>query len=383
MPTTPYSVTESAWLQIGTAPCAVECKSVQPTCLYVGTTMPSLSETGFTVLRNDDPDGFAVTAPGNNVYARAFNQQSNGAVYPIAAAGSAGGGGGGGDASAANQQAQIAALGAPTDPATASGSNSTIVGALRAIRDKILGTLTTTPAQPDNAVTTYALTAAGPQTGIRNTGYGSIQVELTGTFSATVALQGSSDSTDGVDGTWTTLLGTNPEDASTVAPTIGLSTARRRLRFSATDPWVRLNTTVFGSGPVNARIVQRVVPIAPGSIFIGNTVLTAGAVVFSEAFRASLAASAVVTGQLRDITITPAYSRFGATVVTDQAGSLQVQMSIDGANWLNSATQAVTANVPVDVSVPVRARFYRAVYTNGATATGANAFSLLTSYTAA
>ncbi len=87
----------------------------------------------------------------------------------------------------------------------------------------------------------------------------------------------------------------------------------------------------------------------------------------------TLAAAAVFTGPTRDIGAAPgapcAYARYGVFINASQAGTLTVQGSDDNfATSFVAATQAVAAGTPVDIAIPARARYYRTVFTNGATA---------------
>lgn len=95
-------------------------------------------------------------------------------------------------------------------------------------------------------------------------------------------------------------------------------------------------------------------------------------------------ASATVTGVKRDVGVGPGVNHglcaFNAMAVSDQAGTLRIESSLDGTTWYRStADVAVAANTPVILSIPVVSQFHRAVYVNGATAQGS--FKLDTSYT--
>lgn len=94
---------------------------------------------------------------------------------------------------------------------------------------------------------------------------------------------------------------------------------------------------------------------------------------YVEAPSQTLAIAATFTGATRDVGVAPggacAFPRFGAFINASQAGTLTIQGSDD--NFATSyvvATQAVAAATPIDVTVPVRARYHRAVFTNGAAA---------------
>lgn len=237
------------------------------------------------------------------------------------------------------------------------------------------------------------ITATGPLPGFRTTGANSVMFAATGTVNATV--QFSLDSTNGTDGTWNTYAaGQYPKDSAYFytgdVSSFNGNVTENVINFPANGTvWLRANVSSFSAGATigawlrSQPYVQRNVgqrALAAGANVIGGI---QSASTFSEAFRTALAANATQTGATRDLGATvERYARFGASVVTDQSGSLQIQTSTDGTNWITVATQAVAANTPVDVSMPIRARYHRAVFTNGGTATSANGFSLLTSFTA-
>lgn len=169
-------------------------------------------------------------------------------------------------------------------------------------------------------------------------------------------------------------------------------------RYFELAPWrfIHLNCTNFttGSTPVvNLALKTASPPHHLGYIVggqIGVSLAGSSAQIgyigvgqnFQEAFRSSLAANGVLTGSSRDTLFSPlAYNRFGALVVSDQSGTVQLQFSTDNTNWIPATLPvAVTGGTPLDISAPIRARWCRAVYTNGSTATGATAFTLLTSF---
>ena len=99
---------------------------------------------------------------------------------------------------------------------------------------------------------------------------------------------------------------------------------------------------------------------------------------------AAQAASATVTGASRDVGAQQGQNHglcaFNAMAVSNQAGTLRIESSLDGTTWYRSTVDvAVAAGTPVFLSIPVVSRFHRAVYVNGATAQGS--FKLDTSYT--
>ena len=101
---------------------------------------------------------------------------------------------------------------------------------------------------------------------------------------------------------------------------------------------------------------------------------------------AILAISQTVTGVARDTGVAVAsahrYAAFNAFAFADQAGTMRIEVSTDNVTWRRaSADVAVAANTSVFLSVPVAARFHRAVYVNGGVAQ--TAFMFNTSYTVA
>ena len=91
-----------------------------------------------------------------------------------------------------------------------------------------------------------------------------------------------------------------------------------------------------------------------------------------------LAASAAYTGTSRDGGTTPSYQRFCARAYADQAGTLTIQDSTDNTTWRAVESIAVAAGETKTLNVPCLARYYRVVYTNGATLQGA--FRLTSGY---
>ncbi|HYM22025.1 MAG TPA: DUF6385 domain-containing protein [Vicinamibacterales bacterium] len=95
----------------------------------------------------------------------------------------------------------------------------------------------------------------------------------------------------------------------------------------------------------------------------------------------ALAGSGVFTGVSEDVS---GYQAITVTVFANQvsaAGGLSLQYSPDNVNWDTSHTYTVAASVPRTVVESVYARYFRVVYTNGATAQ--TAFRLQTIYDAA
>jgi len=75
-----------------------------------------------------------------------------------------------------------------------------------------------------------------------------------------------------------------------------------------------------------------------------------------------LLAGGVFTGTANNILAWPSFT---IMVVSDRAGTLQVQWGDDGTNWRITISQAIAASTPEHIVLQRRAKFYRVVYTNG------------------
>lgn len=86
-----------------------------------------------------------------------------------------------------------------------------------------------------------------------------------------------------------------------------------------------------------------------------------------------LAASATFTGSTHDTgPAAPAYSYFGCSFLTDQAGTAYVDDSVDDTNWHIALTAAIVANTRLDLNSHLRARYVRCREVNGSTLQTAN-----------
>lgn len=88
-------------------------------------------------------------------------------------------------------------------------------------------------------------------------------------------------------------------------------------------------------------------------------------------------------GQARDAGAWNEANRFGAVVNSDVAGTLYIDGSYDKTTWRQQGSAAVAGGTAVDLDVPVRYRYYRTRYVNGATQTGAGAFAIHSSFRSA
>lgn len=95
------------------------------------------------------------------------------------------------------------------------------------------------------------------------------------------------------------------------------------------------------------------------------------------------AISATVTGTARDagvaVAVAHRYAQFNAFAFANQDGTLRIEASTDNVTWRTVSTVALAANDSKVLTVPVMARYHRAVYVNGATAQ--TAFMLNTAFT--
>lgn len=104
-------------------------------------------------------------------------------------------------------------------------------------------------------------------------------------------------------------------------------------------------------------------------------------VVFSETVT-PLAGNATFTGGTHDLGTTGpiVYSTFGCGFNADQTGTGSVEDSTDGTTWLVAGSAALSANVRLDVKVPIRARYNRCKLVNGVTIQGS--FRAVSSFSA-
>ena len=221
---------------------------------------------------------------------------------------------------------------------------------------------------------------------VKNTGAASMAA---GAF----IFEGSLDSTNGADGTWFAI-----QVVRSNANTIELATGTLSLASNVglgysweasvnAYNWVRVRcTTTVTTNSIATWRIQRgsyatePIPAAQTHAVSGtvtSNIGTAGLTAYTDSV-ANLAGAAVFTGTSRDCGATPAYNEFVASAVSDQAGTLKIQKSTDNTTWRDAATIAVTANTPVEITAKCTARYYRVLYTNGATLQ--TLFSLTSAY---
>lgn len=124
----------------------------------------------------------------------------------------------------------------------------------------------------------------------------------------------------------------------------------------------------------------------PAIFFDTNTALgNAASFIGGTAGNGGVAGIGGAAGQARDVGqsnggLGTDINRFGAVVNTDQAGNLFIDGSFDGVTWRQQGTIAAVVGGSADLSVPIRFRYYRTRYVNGATPTGGGNFSIHSSF---
>lgn len=142
--------------------------------------------------------------------------------------------------------------------------------------------------------------------------------------------------------------GTQPVSLATNTPTLQSGSTTAVTQATASN----LNATVVGTGTF------------PVQDFVG-TVSTANSTA------TPLGGNGVFTGTLED---TSGYGEIRVSTFADQASAtngLSMQQSSDGTNWDITDTYTIAASTAKTFGVPRDAKFFRVVYTNGATPQGA------------
>ena len=204
------------------------------------------------------------------------------------------------------------------------------------------------------AAQTVALSMAG--------GLSAAAAQITGTWVGTIQFEGTVDGT-----TWVPINGVYA-GANAPSPTIS-GNGVVRLTPSGLASF-RLHMTAWTSG--TATITLRASD-GTGGIFANQTLPTKavenGVVSVVNSSAVNLAAAGVFTGTSEDVA---EYSTIMVTVFSSHASAtdgLSIQQSMDGTNWDLIDTYSIPAATGKTFSLPVQARFYRVVYTNGATLT--------------
>lgn len=190
--------------------------------------------------------------------------------------------------------------------------------------------------------------------------------------------EGSLDSTNGTDGTWFAIqaVRSNANTIELASGTLSLA-AGAGLGYSWEASvnaynWVRVRcTTTVTANSIATWRIQRgsyatePIPAAQTHTVTAN-IGSAGLTVYIDS-STNLAGGAAFTGASRDGGSTQSYNMFVASAFADQSGTLKIQKSTDNTTWRDAATVAVTAGVPQELTVKCTARYYRVLYTNGAT----------------
>ncbi|KQS81680.1 hypothetical protein ASG32_02715 [Methylobacterium sp. Leaf361] len=248
-----------------------------------------------------------------------------------------------------------AATGTVADAATASGASTSVIGALRAIRDRLLGTLTV------SGTVTAAQGAAGA-TAWKTDGSGVTQPISAASLplpagAATAANQTTGNaSLSSIDGKFSA-SGTQTKAASrSVTPASDLANIE----------------------PAGAPITGTAMP-AGGAGLTGwlSAIwrqLAARAMVYADATAVAVAANGTSGGAPRDSQsggLVP-WTRFNATFQSNQAGTAVIYGSNDGSTLVTLYNQAMTANTVYQTSMIVNFRYYYASIVNGPNAATVN-----------
>ena len=221
---------------------------------------------------------------------------------------------------------------------------------------------------------------------VKNTGSASMAA---GAF----AFEASLDSTNGTDGTWFAIqvVRSNANTIELASGTLSLA-AGAGLGYSWEASvnaynWIRVRcTTTVTTNSIATWRIQRgsyatepipAIQTHAVSGTVTSNIGTSGLTVYTDS-STNLASAATFTGTSRDGGATPAYNMFVASAVSDQAGTLKIQKSTDNTTWRDAVTVAVAAGVPQELTAKCTARYYRVLYTNGATPQ--TLFSLTSAY---
>lgn len=261
------------------------------------------------------------------------------------------------------------------------------------------GTITTQNVVPAGVATPNSAVAITPA------GRGGLVVQVTGTYTGALSLQGT------VDGSvWVTIGGTPLKNINTGALSATIASATQSIFQAEVTGFAQVRLTALAAVTGTANVTMRATdspplvgidaPLPTGSNVIGgvtisgNPVLAASSATIGNLTRQSgfndsttvLAAAATFTGTGR-ATTGANYSRFVGAAFADQAGTLFVERSTDtGTTWrLAAPGQAVAAGECRELSVTVTgaagaATPYRVRYVNGATLQGA--FQLTSAFVA-
>ena len=231
------------------------------------------------------------------------------------------------------------------------------------------------PIQRRDTTATGTIAAVSANVAIALNGQSGVALQITGTWVGTLQFEGTVDGTN-----WVTVNGVFA-GASAPGPTTTVNgivrvTPSGLAQFRVTaSAWTSGTATISlrASAATGGTFLNQSLPVgtnAIGTVSVGSNSLVSTV----NSTVANLAAAAVFTGTSEDIS---EYSDISVTVFANQASAtdgLSMQQSVDGTNWDVTdvyTISAATAGNGKIFHLGVSARFYRLVYTNGATLTSA------------
>ena len=210
------------------------------------------------------------------------------------------------------------------------------------------------------AAQTVALTLGGR--------YANTTFQVTGTYVGTLAFEATNDGTN-----FTTINALRAGD-NTISQTITDSASNDIYRCTTAgfnSVRIRANVLTSGSAVVTALATESTSGVFLNFPIPGITAVSVtanGVISTANSTSVALAANAVFTGPAEDIT---EFADVRLMVFADQPSAvdgLQLQQSTNGTNWDSIDAFTVPATTGRPFSVGASAKFYRVVYTNGATA---------------
>lgn len=250
------------------------------------------------------------------------------------------------------------------------------------LRTDYFGRLKQSHGQPDpvtGVLNNVTAGQAGNTVVLAFDGFSSVSFYTSGTFAGcTVVMEQSPDSTDGISGTWYSLLAVRGDSNGTMSTNLLASATNTNVAFNAYAPgatFVRARMTARTSGDVSVRLVASTASTTP-AVGVGGAISTSTGLEPYVASRLEtgtlLAANATYTGPTRDIgsDLTRQSSRVRLLVRHTAGltpGTIQVQQSQDNATWTETTRFPVPSDgYPHDFEAPLFMRYYRVLFTNGA-----------------
>ena len=233
-----------------------------------------------------------------------------------------------------------------------------------------IASMPTTPITRADTTASGTTAAVSANVAIALNGQSGVAVQITGTWVGTLQFEGTVDGT-----TWVAVNGVFA-GASAPGPTTTANGVVRvtpsglaQFRIIATA-WTSGTATITlrASAATGGTFLNQSLPVgtnAIGTVSVGSNSLVSTA----NSTAANLAAAAVFTGPSEDVS---EYSNIAVTVFSSHASAtdgLSMQQSADGANWDMADAYSIPAATGKIFQLGVAARFYRLVYTNGATLT--------------